>query len=77
MTPSHSIGKDSESPKVEQNGPAQLYTFFYKSVAGDPGEVEMDWRLLGVGSIAAFPRTVEIEPAKTHMMMLPYKHALQ
>ena len=26
-----------------------------------------------MGSIAAFPRTVEIEPAKKHMIMAPYK----
>ena len=47
---------------------------FHKSVAGDPGELEIDWRLLEVESIQAFPGTVELEPAKTHMDTLPYKH---
>ena len=34
----------------------------------------MDWRLLAVSSIAAFWRTVELEPAKTHILMPPYQH---
>ena len=68
-------GKTRKARKVQKRGPKPAYLFVYKSVAGDPGEVEMNWTLLGVGSMAAFPRTVEMKPAqKTHILMLPYKH---
>ena len=49
---------------------------FYKSVAGDPGEVEIDSRLSEMESIQAFPGTVELEPAKTHIPYKQYKNKL-
>ena len=67
-------GRLSKLRKYKSSAKHKFMCFFYKSVAGDPGEVEMEQRLLGVGPIAAFPRTVEIEPAKTHIQMLPYEH---
>ena len=49
--------------------------FSDKSVAGDPGEVEIGPRLSEMEPIEAFPGTVEVEPAKTYIhIMLPYKH---
>jgi len=49
---------------------------FYKSVAGDPGEVEIDWRLSEVESIQAFPGAVELEPVPTHIYTPPFTHII-
>jgi len=50
----------------KRKGAAQhQFILFYKSVAGDPGKVATDWRLLGVQSVEAFPGTAELELTKT------------
>ena len=69
------MGKTQKAGK--KNAQARLKTSlicFCNSVAGDPGNVATDWRLLGVQSVEAFPGTVELEPAKTQIPRLPYKH---
>jgi len=55
------------------DSPKKAYTFFYKSVATDPGTVATDWRHFRVQSVGTFPGTVELEPAQIQIPRLPYE----
>ena len=67
-------GKTPNPEEMQNRGPKTVLTFFYKSVATDPGTVATDWRHLGCNPLTTFPGTVELEAAKIQIPGFPYKH---